>query len=381
MRKRKFLLPVVTAAVCLVASLLGLRYMSGLDAREHSPVYEEVYHTSGKLQEGIRKIDYALYESLYRSGIRPDGIQFLSVEPRHREGQTWDLTEVLIRCRDSETGGELARGIREELRGLQPKTCLRKRKKTESGAVFDVFVRGFHTHKLILQFDAVSPVLEETRPRVAIIIDDLGYDPGRASALCELNVPLTFSVLPGAPYSRRIAGQARQAGHELMLHLPMEPKGYPSVKPGPGALLLTMDQYEIRDTLISDLEDVPGAIGVNNHMGSSFTEDREKMTVVLEVLKERGLFYIDSRTSSDTVGYNLARQLGLPCGRRNVFLDNDLEPKRIEMQMERLLNMATHRGSAIGIGHPHQETLKVLKGYTGRIHSGFQLVRVTELIR
>ena len=133
--------------------------------------------------------------------------------------------------------------------------------------------------------------------------------------------------------------------------------------------------------LEQDLEDVPGAKGVNNHMGSSFTENREKMLIVLKELKKRNLFYIDSRTTSDTVGFKLARDMGLPAAKRSVFLDNDLAPKSIRIQLERLLSMARHSGFAIGIGHPHKETLEILREYQSGIKTEFYVVHVSELVR
>ena len=204
-------------------------------------------------------------------------------------------------------------------------------------------------------------------PRIAIIIDDLGYDSDIALSFIQLDLLLSFSVLPSAPFTGLIACEANKEGCEILLHLPMEPKKYPSVNPGPGALLLSMDEEEIRRILDQDLKEIPGARGVNNHMGSSFTEDHDKMLVVLRELKKRNLYFIDSRTSNNTVGFS-------------VFLDNDLGPRAIRMQMERLLNMAKHTGAAIGIGHPYQETLRILKEYCSILKTEYRLVPVSELV-
>ena len=219
------------------------------------------------------------------------------------------------------------------------------------------------------------------RSRVAIIIDDLGYDPDIASSFIHLDLPISLSVLPCAPYTDLIVREANENGCEIILHLPMEPKHYPSVNPGPGALFLSMEEQEILRILDKDLKDIPGARGVNNHMGSSFTENRDKMLVVLRELKKRNLFYLDSRTTSNTVGLKLAKNMGLPAAKRSVFLDNDLAPKAIRIQLERLLSMARHSGFAIGIGHPHKETLEVLTEYHSGIKAEFNIVNVSELVR
>ena len=165
-----------------------------------------------------------------------------------------------------------------------------------------------------------------------------------------------------------------------MLHLPMEPKNYPSLNPGPGALLTEMDETDIRRILEAHLSRIEGSRGVNHHMGSRFTERNDKMGIVLRELKKRNLYYIDSRTTKETVALEMAKEMGLPSGRRHVFLDNELSPKRIRFQVERLLGMARRSGTAIGIAHPHKETLKALKEYQHRLGNGVKMVPASELV-
>jgi len=208
----------------------------------------------------------------------------------------------------------------------------------------------------------------------------LGYDPDIALSFIQLDLPLSLSVLPSAPFTDLIVRKARENGCELILHLPMEPKNYPSVNPGPGALFLSMGEQEIRQVVDQDLKDIPGARGVSNHMGSSFTENRDKMLIVLKELSNRNLFYIDSRTTSNSIGFKLAQSIGLPAAKRSVFLDNDLVPKAIRIQLERLLSMARHSGFAIGIGHPHKETLEILREYQSGMKAEFNMVHVSELV-
>jgi polysaccharide deacetylase 2 family uncharacterized protein YibQ len=161
----------------------------------------------------------------------------------------------------------------------------------------------------------------------------------------------------------------------------MEPKDYPDLNPGPGAVLTNMDERRIRKTINNDIDQVPGIRGVNHHMGSKFTERSEKMKIVLRELKRHNLFYLDSRTTNLTVAYNLAKDMGVPAARKDVFLDNDLSSKAIGFQMERLLGISRYSGIAIGIGHPHKETLDVLKEYAGILKKEFKVVPVSELAK
>jgi uncharacterized protein len=222
---------------------------------------------------------------------------------------------------------------------------------------------------------------EDLRPKVAIIIDDLGYNSDLAFSFLKLNLELSFSILPSAPFTDIIVREANKKEREIILHQPMEPKDYPSVDPGRGALLLSMNKKDILQVLNKNLREIRGAKGVNNHMGSSFTENREKMQVILQELKNRGLFYVDSRTTMRTVGFDQAKRIGLPTAERTVFLDNSPDSRAIGVQIERLLDIAGNLGSAIGIGHPHNETLETLEKYQDRLKEEFDVVPVSELVR
>ena len=219
-----------------------------------------------------------------------------------------------------------------------------------------------------------------TCPRIAIIIDDLGYDRSLAREFIDLDLPLTLSILPFTPYTNSIAQRARAAGREVMLHLPMEPRSYPRLNPGDGVLLVSMDRGTILKVLDRDLGEIPFVAGVNNHMGSRFTENKEKMTVVLSELKRRGLYFVDSKTSRNSVAYDLAKQMEIRAARRDVFLDNDLSEGALGIQMDRLLNLARHNGHAIGIGHPHKETLWFLTSLQLSLKEKAEVVPVSALV-
>lgn len=198
--------------------------------------------------------------------------------------------------------------------------------------------------------------------KVAIVIDDLGGNLRAAHELIRLGEPLTFAVLPKLPHSREIDRAASQAGREVLLHLPMEPFGYPEKNPGPGALLGSMSAEKMLAVLEEDLEDVPHSIGVNNHMGSLLTEDEEVMRRILSYVKERKLFFLDSYTTPRSVVEEVAGRLGLPSASRHVFLDHvPYDEEYVDGQMDKLVEAAKEHGVAIGIGHPHQATIAALK--------------------
>jgi polysaccharide deacetylase 2 family uncharacterized protein YibQ len=216
------------------------------------------------------------------------------------------------------------------------------------------------TPERLINHEIPIPTHGASSPKIAIIIDDLGYDECLAEEFMGLDLTLTLSILPLAPFTRPIARRARERGREIMLHLPMEPRSYPHINPGEGVLLVSMERDDILKVLDRDLSEIPFVAGVNNHMGSRFTENREKMAIVLAELKRRGLYFVDSKTSRGSVAFNLARQMDMRAARRDIFLDNDLSEAALKIQMDRLLHIARYRGQAVGIGHPHKETLRFL---------------------
>ncbi len=195
---------------------------------------------------------------------------------------------------------------------------------------------------------------------VAIVIDDMGASLQELATLTNLKVPLTFSVIPQLPHATEVAEAAHARGYEVMLHIPMEPKGYPQRKLEKDGLLISLSDEEIARQLRRYLELVPHAVGANNHMGSRFTEDTSRMLPVMQLLKQKGLFFLDSKTTSLSVGYSLAHELGMKSASRNVFLDNVQEVGAIRAQLQLLAQVARKRGSAIAIGHPHKATIEAL---------------------
>jgi polysaccharide deacetylase 2 family uncharacterized protein YibQ len=219
-----------------------------------------------------------------------------------------------------------------------------------------------------------------TRPLVAIVIDDVGLDRPRSKRAWELPGPLTMSFLPYAKDLRDQARAARGRGHELMLHLPMEPTGRSD--PGPGALIASMTDAEIRQRTVAALDSFEGFAGVNNHMGSRFTAFRPGMETALRQLKPRGLMFLDSRTTKDSVGEQVAQELGVPSIVRHVFLDDDESIDSVRRKLAEVEAIAKRQGFVVAIGHPHEATLQALAEWLPAAQGkGLALAPATAVLR
>lgn len=217
---------------------------------------------------------------------------------------------------------------------------------------------------------------------MAIIIDDLGNDRAAVEQLSRWKQPVAGAVLPMLAGSASAAEALTRSGKDVLLHLPMEPRGFPGVRPGPGVILVTQTDAEIRATLAADLGSVPEAKGVSNHMGSLATADGRVMDVVAGELARRGLFFVDSRTTERTVAAEAAAHARVPFASRRVFLDDIQTEQAVLRCLDDLAGKAKSDGSAIGIGHPHPVTLAVLERELPRMGDrGVRLVRVSELVK
>lgn len=222
----------------------------------------------------------------------------------------------------------------------------------------------------------------DARGRLAIVLDDAGQSDDLLDSAASLPAAVGIAVLPFLPHSEEIAQKMHQAGHEVWLHLPMEPQGYPDSDPGPGAIFVAMADSEIRTAVHAAINAVPHAVGVNNHMGSRATADLRVMTWVMQEIGARGLAFIDSRTTRATVAEEVARTLGVPCGRRHVFLDNQRSATSIRSQLEEAVETCRLEGAAIAIGHLDPMTVQVLaEELPGLSRRGADLVRPTSLLR
>ncbi len=228
------------------------------------------------------------------------------------------------------------------------------------------------------------PAMEKEKPKVVIIVDDMGFNRDSVDRLLEMEAPINFAILPYKPYSRYAAEKAQQRGWDVLLHLPMEPKstsGYVGHDAGDGVLLESLPKNEIIKTLDDNISAVPFVKGVNNHMGSKFTENPELMEVVLKELNSKGLFFIDSKTSADSKGFEIAKALGMKTAIRDVFLDQASQDERyVNSQILRLVHVSKVKGFAVGICHPYPETLMALRYMLPKIEADVEVTNVSSLL-
>ena len=209
--------------------------------------------------------------------------------------------------------------------------------------------------------EAVKEIDQDTLGVIVLVIDDFGYRNDNISdGFLNLSIPLTCAIIPGHTASKKFAEKAVSYGKEVIIHMPMESENY---SPGEDEykLLTSMTSELLENKLIQAFESLPEAIGMNNHQGSKATSDSKTMTVLASVLKDRGKYFIDSRTSSLTIGEKTMVSFGVPTARRNIFLDNNNDLDKIEEQMNKLANSANKNGFAVGLGHARKNTLSVLE--------------------
>lgn len=217
--------------------------------------------------------------------------------------------------------------------------------------------------------------------KIAIVLDDWGYNLKNLGVLKQIKEPLTLAILPRRIFSQAVAKAVQELNQEAILHLPLEPQKEKDGRLEPETILVGMDKKEVFRILDADIKSVPGIKGVSNHMGSRATESAPLMGIIFAELKSRGLYFLDSFTGK-TVCKGLAEKIGLPYERRQVFLDNKSDEKYILSQLELLAKIAKQRGSAIGIGHDRAKTLEVLvKAVPEFKKRGFQFVFVSDLVK
>ncbi len=252
----------------------------------------------------------------------------------------------------------------------QGATVVKEEKETDEGITFSWMVTGKNAEKLVLLFSCQRPIPEEAagqppplaKNRAAIVIDDMGFSLEALQEICELRIPITVSILPLSPIAQETAETAHEKGLEVMLHLPCESINHQEGDDNSVIFIHSgMSDEEVRILTEDFLRRVPFIKGANNHMGSKITQNEPIMRTILGVLAERNLFFLDSRTTANSIAYDLARQMGLRSAYRNIFLDSTVGVDFSAGKLVELLKLAKKTGRAIGIGHPFPETLRALK--------------------
>lgn len=364
-KTKKFLTAITIAAVLLICAF------ASACKRQHSPRVSA---------ERVHQITQQFGKAAAGAGPH--------TEIRIRKGRRSDgagIDELRIRVRGD---AEAANRIRQSLNDVATRNRLMVDKETQRGSVSVITLRsaGVLTHRIEIETLSSPEIASADRDttnsaRLAILLDDLGNDRQAAEQIFALGVPLTLSVLPFHEHSREIAEEARNHGCEVMLHLPMqsvvnETPELEELRPG-------LSQQQVDEMVNRMLEAVPEADGINNHQGSQATSNTALMNELMPVLRDAGMFYVDSRTTAATVAYDVAKQNGVKTAYRNVpFLDDVRQKEAIKGQLRIAIHGAKQKGEAIAIGHPHSETLQALKETLPEVKkAGVRLVFVSELVR
>lgn len=229
-----------------------------------------------------------------------------------------------------------------------------------------------------------TPQAKSGLPKLSLVIDDFGYArPELVTRLCAQPIPFSAAVLPYQEFTKESAEIAFEHGKEVMLHLPMEPLGYPGPgkDPGPNAVMYNLGEAEVRARVRAALDAIPHRKGANNHMGSRITPDRTRMTWVLQELKARHCFFVDSRTEKDSVAFDVAEKLGIPSVQRKVFLDDDKHYAEMLKQWQRALDLAKKDGQVVVIGHIYPETVEALERLVPLAKGQVQFVKAGDLVK
>lgn len=230
------------------------------------------------------------------------------------------------------------------------------------------------------QFAVEVATADRTGPMIALVVDDMGIARHWSRQVVALPAPLTLAYLPYADDLAIQTDAARRAGHELLVHIPMEPDDEIE-DTGPNALFTDLDDEEIQRRLEWNLTRFGSYVGVNNHMGSRFTRDSAAMSLVLAEIEKRGLLFLDSRTIAGSLGWRMARDAGIPSAKRDIFIDNDADVEKITRQLDRVEALAIKNGYAVGIGHPRPATLRALAEWLPDVvERGFTLVPISIIV-
>ncbi len=280
--------------------------------------------------------------------------------------------------------------LKQDLKDAQAKVTRQEEQEDEEKKYFLWDVQRHEAEKLAILFSCKKEMPEVTKKppvptpqyKVALIMDDMGYSLDAIYDLLSLQEPITVAIIPFSPMGERTAQIAHQNGLEILLHLPLESINNTEANNSIEGMIFTdMSEQDIIMTVERDLDQVPYISGVNNHMGSKVTPDESLMRTILQRLKKRNLFFVDSRTTGKSVAYDMALQLEIPTAQRHVFLDNEPDEDTIRKKLVELFTLAQTRGEAVGICHPLPETLKVLKEYFHLAREyGVQPVFISKLV-
>ncbi len=357
--------------------LIGLLLVLGIIVTH---LFKPPERVKDQLDQKIGLIDKTITSRLFELGFSREDILSRQSLPRKRGRLAWTASTIKVQLPQRISFSHVEQDMKRELTRLDDDIRLRVIELPSKSKRIDVQVEDLLTHNIIFYPPKVPEI---PKPRVAIVIDDLGSSRKRARDLMEIDATLTLSFFPFGRNSRQLAREAVEKGKEVILHMPMEPHEYPRKNPGKGALLMSMTEAELQQQIKANLDAIPFISGVNNHMGSCFMEDSHRVKILMEALKERRLFFLDSRTTPETMGYGTAKKMGMRTGQRDVFLDNDSDDEEsIRKNIQKLAQIAKAEGKAVGIAHPHRSTIKSLREMIPALQKdGIEFVSLSDIMR
>lgn len=335
-------------------------------------VYEE--DSSCTMEDLVKQADLAIIETMREFKLNMAELDLLDVEIRKND--KGDYHYQVLRIPSVSDSKKFLASLGAHLSRRTPQAQLSHNGTDE----ILVSVNSLPTHRLLLKtVPFVLPLPPKTGPKLAIVIDDIGEDMKVLNGLVRLNFPVTLAVWPHASHTRQSVDLITEKKRDLIVHFPMEPRGYPKYNPGDDALFITMSAGDIRKQIKENLAQIPEAIGVNNHMGSRFTANAPGMQIALAEFKKQGLFFLDSLTTSKSVARKTAAKAGISYYERDIFLDNVKDVSAIIHQLKKAENVARKQGYSIAIGHPYPQTLAALQQWGKARRKDIVLLPLSEM--
>lgn len=379
-RRRRSAAPDLRRPLLALAGLLALGGLLALTAWAQTPAARMQMADRGLpgQQSFARdRIETTLQACLSAVGVAPDSVVFQ---------RGWQGAPNVVRLQSPAGLVELNLAVSEAVEAVGGRVLRGERHRDDSGEWLELQLGtgAGMTHRLVARRERIAPVPPPLpNGRLALVLDDLGHNlDGLTRRALSLPAPITYAILPGRSRSRRVLTEVRRAGRPALLHMPMEPDPGAPVGPGEPAVVVGMDPASVRRAVSEALDGLPGVVGVNNHMGSRATRSRPEMDAVMEEIAARGLVFLDSRTTPLSVAHLAATAHRVPNLRNDLFLDVDTEdPAEIRRRLDHLLEIARRRGWAVGIGHIHPETIRVLEEFLPTVDpADVELVPVADLI-
>jgi len=405
--------------------LIGIT-LYGLNLLKNDIASDRSSRLSEQLGEGIEKVDAEIYKIFFKLGISKKNITEDKSTKMESKGINWVKNSKSIKLGKKLNKNSLS-GVLSDISGAGEENKIDyKIVDSKGGYTAKISIDGYDTHNLRFTFSKPKVVVKKTKPKqpeikqekkpekaleklietkkseskgdysyvskapngkkpkISIIVDDVGLSKKYVDQLVKLSPNITFAIMPNRPHSVYAANKAKERGIDVLLHQPMEPKtssGYNADDAGEGVLLVGQPKEKIIEQLNTNLASVPNVIGVNNHMGSKFTENEELMRVVMLNLKNKGLFWVDSLTTPLSQGYSIALDEGVKAARRDVFLDNKKKGKSYVVgQLKKLIKKAEKNGYAIGICHPYPQTIQALSEEIPKFNGKIEITPVRSLL-